>query len=40
MKYLGAGGQILNSQSVHKEINTLAINLNLNSYMENIKIRT
>ena len=40
MEYLGAGGQILNSQSVNKEINTLVINLNLSSSMENIKIRT
>ena len=40
MEYLRAGGQILNSQSVNKENNTLVINLNLSSSMENIKIRT
>ena len=40
MKYLGAGGPVVNSSSVDKGIATLAININLNSYIENIKNRT
>ena len=39
MEYLGAGGSVVNSPSVDKRITTPAINLNLNSYMENIKNR-
>ena len=40
MEYLGAGGPVKNFPNVEKGITTLAININLNSYMENIKKRT
>ena len=40
MEYLGAGGPVVNSPNVDKGITTLAMNINLNSYMENIKNRT
>ena len=40
MEYLGAGGPVANSPNVDKGITTLAMNINLNSYMENIKNRT
>ena len=36
MEYLGAGGSIVNSPNVDKVITTLAMNINLNSFMENI----
>ena len=38
MEYLGAGGPEVNSSNVDLGITTLAINLNLNSYMETLKI--
>ena len=37
MEYLGAGGTAVNSPNVDKGITTLAININLNSSMENNK---
>ena len=37
---LGAGGPVVNSPSVDRGITTLAIKLNLNSYMGNINSRT
>ena len=40
MEYLGASGLVVNSPNVDKGITTLAMDINLNSYMENIKIRT
>ena len=40
MEYLGASGPVVNSPNVSKEITALAMNINLNSYMENIKART
>ena len=40
MKYLGSGGSVENFPSVGKEITTLAININLNFFIENIKNRT
>ena len=40
MEYLGAGGTAVNSPNVDKGITALAININLNSSMENIKNRT
>ena len=40
MEYLGADGPVVNSPNVNKGINTLAININLNSYVESIKNRT
>ena len=40
MEYLGAGRAAVNSPNVDKGITTLAININLNSSMENIKNRT
>ena len=40
MEYLGAGRPVVNSPSVGKGITNLVINLNLNSYMEDIKNRT
>ena len=40
MEYLGAGGQVVNSPNVGKGIATLAMNINLNSYMKSIKNRT
>ena len=33
----GAGEPVVNPPSVDKGITTLAVNINLNSYMENIK---
>ena len=36
----GAGEPVVNPPSVDKGITTLAVNINLNSYMENIKKRT
>ena len=39
MEYLSAGGPVVNSPNVDKVIATLAMNINLNSYMENIKNR-
>ena len=40
VEYLGADGPVVNSANVDKGIATLAMNINLNSYMENIKNRT
>ena len=40
MEYLGAGEPIVNSPNVDKGITTLAISINLNSYIENFKNRT
>ena len=40
MENLGAGGPVVNSPNVDKEITSLAVNVNLNSYMENIENRT
>ena len=40
MEYLGAGEPVVNSPNVNKEITTLAINIILNSYIENIKNKT
>ena len=40
MEYLGAGGPVMNPPNVDKGIANLAMNINLNSYMENIKNRT
>ena len=40
MEYLGVDGPVVNSPNVDKGINTLAININLNSYVESIKNRT
>ena len=37
LEYLGAGGSVVNSANVNKGITALAININLNFYMENIK---
>ena len=39
MEYVDAAGPVVNSPNINKGI-TLAINLNPNSYMENIKNRT
>ena len=39
-EYLGAGGPVVNSLNVNRGITTLTININLNSYIENIKNRT
>ena len=39
MEYLGAGRPVVNFPNVGKGITTLAMNMNLNSYMENIKNR-
>ena len=33
MEYLGAGWSVVNFPNVDKEITTLAVNINLNSYM-------
>ena len=38
MEYLGAGGSVVNSRNVDKGITALAINRNLNSYIEPFKI--
>ena len=40
MEYLAAGGPVVNSPNVYKGITTLTTNINLNSYMENVKNRT
>ena len=40
MEYLDVGGPLMNSPNVDKGTTTLATNINLNSYMENIKNRT
>ena len=40
MEFLGAGEPVVNSANVDKVIITLAININFNFYMENIKNRT
>ena len=40
MEHLGASGPAVNSPNVDKGIITLAMNINLNSYMESIKNRT
>ena len=40
MEYLGADGPMVNSPNINKGITTLAINLNLKYYLENIKNRT
>ena len=37
MEYVDAAGSVVNSPNINKGITTLAINLNPNSYMENIK---
>ena len=38
MEYLGAGGPaVVNSPNVDKGITTLAMNINVKSYMESIK---
>ena len=37
MEFLGAGGTVVNSPNVDKGVTTLAMNLNLNSYIEKIK---
>ena len=39
MEYLGAGGPVVNSPNVDKGITSFAMNVNLNSYMENIDNR-
>ena len=36
-EYLGASGPVLNFPNVDKRITTLAVNVNLNSYIENTK---
>ena len=40
MEYLGAGWPVVNSPNVDKGITTLAMNTNLNSYIEKTKNRT
>ena len=40
MEYLGAGGPVVNSPNVNKGTTTFAMNINLNSYMKDIKNRT
>ena len=40
MEYLDAGGPVVNSSNAGKRITTLGINLDLNSYIENIKNKT
>ena len=40
MEDLGAGGPVVNSPNVDKGIAVLAMNINLNSYTENIKNST
>ena len=37
VKYLGASGPVVNFPNVDKEITILAININLNSYIENME---
>ena len=37
MEYLGAGGPLVSFSNADKGITTLAINRNLNFYIENIK---
>ena len=39
MKYVGAGGQVVNSLNVDKGITTFVTNVNVNSHVENIGIR-
>ena len=39
-EYLGAGGPVVNSLNVNRGNTTLAININLSSYIENIKNKT
>ena len=38
MVYLGEDGSVVNAKNVGKNITTLAMNINVNSYMENIKV--
>ena len=38
MKYLGADGPKVNSTNVKKGITTLAMNINLNYYLETLKM--
>ena len=38
MEYLGEDGSVVNAKNVGKNITTLAMNINVNSYMENIKV--
>ena len=38
MEYLGEDGSVVNAKNVGKNITTLAMNIHVNSYMENIKI--
>ena len=40
MEYLGAGGPVVNSPNVDKGSTTITMNIDLNSYLENIKNRT
>ena len=40
MEYLGAVGPVVNSPNVDKGIPTFAVDIKVNSYMENIKNRT
>ena len=40
MEYLAAGEPVVNSSNVDKGITTLAMNINLNIYIENTKNRT
>ena len=40
MEYLGAGGPVVNSPNVDKGSATITMNIDLNSYLENIKNRT
>ena len=38
MEYLGEDGSVVNAKNVGKNITALAMNIHVNSYMENIKI--
>ena len=40
VEYLGVSGPVVNSVNVDKGITTLAINVNLDFYIENIRNRT
>ena len=40
MEYLGAGGPVKNSLNIDKGITTLAININLKSYVEDVNKTT
>lgn len=40
MEYLDAGEPFANSQNIGKKITTLAININLSFYTENVENRT